>query len=681
YSYRDRVWFDLSEDQQDGGENGIAGVTVNLLNAARQVIATVTTDANGYFDFSGLQGSTLYYVEVSDTASVLSNFFGTTPEAVAGELQLANLTANVDFTAEPNFGYNAYGAVGDTVFNDLNGNGLQDPGEAGLAGVTVRLITDADGDGIIDAGDNQIRTLVTDANGHYVFAGIPNGSYIVSITSPPAGYTFTGTDSDGTAGGQQLQATVVGGGADLTADFGYRVATSPRTVSGTLFNDANNNGTLDDVGRFANVTVELRNSAGTMVIATTTTNASGNYSFTGLPPVDDYRVRITDNNGILSGYQTTYEVSEGPLASSYDGFELVNLSGGDASNINFGYYRPPSTPLAVSLSSFHAELGGRGTRFRWTTDNEVGNLGFYLLGEVNDEWVDFSDDLIPSSVIDSSSRQQYSYESDRRDASRFILIDVDVSGKARYHGPFAIGQSDVSDPPSQMTVDWTRVRAEHTTKLAARQADAFSRGTPPAVRLLIEGKGLYRLSYESLAAQGFNYSGVRVSTMGLFDRNGPVPMAVVPEGSTFGPGMAIEFVAEPSGDLYNKRNYYTLRTDKSGATALVDDQLPGGSPQTTYQETTRIENDSRYSYGAPNGDPWYDTWVQAISGPATLTRNIPVEDLVPGAGSASLSLNLWGVTYWPAAPDHRVVASLNGVELVNETFDGHVSWQHQVAIS
>jgi hypothetical protein len=49
------------------------------------------------------------------------------------------------------------------VFNDLNGNGVQDPGEPGLQGWTV--YTDPNQNDIIDAGD---LTTTTDANGHYL---------------------------------------------------------------------------------------------------------------------------------------------------------------------------------------------------------------------------------------------------------------------------------------------------------------------------------------------------------------------------------------------------------------------------------------------------------------------------------------------------------------------------------
>ena len=54
-SIGDRVWLDTNKDgYQDGGENGISGVTVQLHNAAGAVIATQQTDADGNYLFDKL---------------------------------------------------------------------------------------------------------------------------------------------------------------------------------------------------------------------------------------------------------------------------------------------------------------------------------------------------------------------------------------------------------------------------------------------------------------------------------------------------------------------------------------------------------------------------------------------------------------------------------------------------
>lgn len=51
--------------------------------------------------------------------------------------------------------------IGNRVWRDLNNNGVQDPGEAGMSGITVRLY----------AGSTLRGTAVTDANGEYYFVG------------------------------------------------------------------------------------------------------------------------------------------------------------------------------------------------------------------------------------------------------------------------------------------------------------------------------------------------------------------------------------------------------------------------------------------------------------------------------------------------------------------------------
>src|SRR5262249_61732689 len=64
--------------------------------------------------------------------------------------------------------------ISGTVFHDYNTNGVQDPGEPGIAGQTLSL--DLDGSGVWQAGD---PTALTDANGNYQFTGLSAGTYTV----------------------------------------------------------------------------------------------------------------------------------------------------------------------------------------------------------------------------------------------------------------------------------------------------------------------------------------------------------------------------------------------------------------------------------------------------------------------------------------------------------------------
>ena len=69
----------------------------------------------------------------------------------------------------------ATASVGDRVWNDADGDGVQDAGEAGINGVTVELL---------DAYGNVIATTTTSGDGNYGFANLIAGNYTVR-SSPP----------------------------------------------------------------------------------------------------------------------------------------------------------------------------------------------------------------------------------------------------------------------------------------------------------------------------------------------------------------------------------------------------------------------------------------------------------------------------------------------------------------
>ena len=64
-SIGDFVWFDTDRDGvQDSGESPVEGVVVNLIDPGDgSVVATTTTDADGFYSFTGLIPSTEYTVE------------------------------------------------------------------------------------------------------------------------------------------------------------------------------------------------------------------------------------------------------------------------------------------------------------------------------------------------------------------------------------------------------------------------------------------------------------------------------------------------------------------------------------------------------------------------------------------------------------------------------------------
>ncbi|MDW8269203.1 MAG: SdrD B-like domain-containing protein, partial [Anaerolineae bacterium] len=133
----------------------------------------------------------------------------------------------------------AAGSIGDYVWNDINGNGIQDEAPSlGLRDVILRLYRD-DGDSIYEpgAGDALVGTATTTANGSYLFDNLPPGNYWVDVDeSTVVGFTLM----PGPQSGPEPRFVVLGPNqAFLDADFGYA---GRGTISGVVFFDWDENG-------------------------------------------------------------------------------------------------------------------------------------------------------------------------------------------------------------------------------------------------------------------------------------------------------------------------------------------------------------------------------------------------------------------------------------------------------
>ena len=83
-------------------------------------------------------------------------------------------------------------------------------------------------------------------------------------------------------------------GDDGTATFGYN---EPNSISGTVWSDGNGDGSQRSGGDgLGGIPVTLYEDDGVTVVATTTTNPDGSYSFGNLPP-GDYVVEVTTPPG------------------------------------------------------------------------------------------------------------------------------------------------------------------------------------------------------------------------------------------------------------------------------------------------------------------------------------------------------------------------------------------------
>ena len=120
--------------------------------------------------------------------------------------------------------------LGDKVWRDLNGDGYQGPGDGGIAGVTVKLLT-VKGKPVRDLFGKMVKPVVSDVNGAFRFTGLPGGRYKLIVTYPD-NFRPTIPDRPGreknSSTTQAITKVMKIGQSDLSLDFGM----VPKMTSG-----------------------------------------------------------------------------------------------------------------------------------------------------------------------------------------------------------------------------------------------------------------------------------------------------------------------------------------------------------------------------------------------------------------------------------------------------------------
>ncbi|MEM9846517.1 MAG: SdrD B-like domain-containing protein [Bacteroidota bacterium] len=461
------VYIDEDSDGfQDEGEVGIPNVAVVLKDGNGNPLDTTYTDSDGKYLFTDLPTGN-YFVDVLDgedgTANTLPNAALSQTTIITNEVDSPtdvdtvlddgdlgnkphvgngyaitldpgeeNLTADFGYNYNPSIdvndppnGNDPTAALGDRVWIDSDGDGVQDPNEIGVSGVQITL-TGAGADGIFGTGDDVIATTTTDENGFYLFDNLTPGAYRTEVTSSdPAvtgvqvshdvlddtNYTQTG-DPDEFAelatmpDNKQTKSIVLGpGDVFLNSDYGYQ-PTPANMILGSIGNtiwldaDADANGPEDndplsdgdngagtendnEEAPIASVSVSLiqdtngdgvwdpdgaDNMLGTAddepIVATDVTDENGQYLFEDLPlnnagdgddTDSDYIVWVNDTDNVLDGLQNTFDedggagtdaTGAGDDASAVGGLSAVTLdnTNRDDRDQDFGYTGEAQTP-------------------------------------------------------------------------------------------------------------------------------------------------------------------------------------------------------------------------------------------------------------------------------------------------------------------------------------------------
>ncbi len=344
---------------RDAGETALAGIPVVLsvdANSDGTIDSTLTTTTNssGGYQFSSLYAG-VYQIRV-DTSSMAEMVPLADIDGIASRSGAIMTLSSGTPDASANFTYSRTSphVVAGVLYYDLNGNGVQDAGEAALSNVQVTLSVDANSDGTFES----TRSTTTGSNGAYQFSNLYSGIYRVSVdaASLPGEVTAI-SDRDGSGSSNTATFTVYAGGADTSASFTYQ-RSHTHVIAGTLFYDANNNGTREtSEPALSGVRVWLAidaNSDGVVdSTISTTTSSTGAYQFSGLYS-GRYQVRVDST--------TLVEVS--PLGDA-DGVSTPNVAsltiaaGGSNPTANFTYVRSSNHVISGVL---YYDANSNGTR-------------------------------------------------------------------------------------------------------------------------------------------------------------------------------------------------------------------------------------------------------------------------------------------------------------------------------
>ncbi|MBC2159687.1 hypothetical protein HCB21_07910 [Listeria booriae] len=251
--------------------SGLANTRVELHDVQGNLIDSQQTDTNGNYNFTGLAAGN-YYTKVV-------------------------IPSNYDFASS-----NGYGSDGNSNYIQLNGENTSSDYSIALrkqANTTISgVINTPSGQGVSEnvslysVDGTLVKTVSTDSQGNFSFAGVSAGNYYVKA-SIPEGYTFQSSQGFGSDGNSfYLQAD----GTSNISNLRLTLAQKSGQIRSTVFNDLNKNGT-QEVGEsgVAGATVTLYSNTGA-VVETTTTDANGLYKFETVTP-GTYYVKVTPPTG------------------------------------------------------------------------------------------------------------------------------------------------------------------------------------------------------------------------------------------------------------------------------------------------------------------------------------------------------------------------------------------------
>ncbi|MDD3410513.1 MAG: SdrD B-like domain-containing protein, partial [Eubacteriales bacterium] len=277
---------------QDEGEPAYQGVTLEAIkNSNSKSMGKVTTGADGAYVFTGLRGGDYRLRAIlPDDGSTFTYVTGSTDSGAnqfaardgRRENSIPSLTVNNGQTVRTVVGVARGATLSGVAFQDAAYDGVQGDKDKKASGVKVQLTT---------ASGELLQNTTTNANGKYAFEGVMPGEYVIRFQRKND-MAFTRYRPNEQAGSHVLGLTRDGYGETevLTVVMGQNIGglnagmLPSSTVTGTLFDDANDNGVQDE-GELGYTAASVRlYSEDAEIDLTESVGENGAYFFDGVMP-------------------------------------------------------------------------------------------------------------------------------------------------------------------------------------------------------------------------------------------------------------------------------------------------------------------------------------------------------------------------------------------------------------
>ena len=362
---------------------------------------------------------------------------------------------------------------------------------------------------------------------------------------------------------------------------------------------------------------------------------------------------------------------------------------------------PIEGPTAVRLNSFQATASSNGTLLSWTSGGELRNLGFNVYKEVDGQRVLLNPSLIAGSALlmrealAQHGAKSYGWiDPAQTPGALYWLEDVDLNGSRTLHGPVSAqnlaqlagtGAQAKSLAQSQLTaraMTMQEMAAATQQQTAATPAPRFREAvvTPvavpggsntgfmlaaqPAVKILVDHEGWYRIPQPPLVAAGLP-ANLPAGSLHLYAEGVEQPIRIANGAGAFGPQAAIEFYGTSIDTPYSGQRVYWLAWSPA-AGMRISNFAEGGSAgpeQPSFVQTLELKPRTTYFAALLRDDT--DNFFGPLVSPTPAVLNLDVANSL--AGPAAMEVSLQGVTN---NQQHTVTVSLNGAVLGELSFSG-----------